>query len=241
MINRKLLALSLVGATVLAGCGNNNSDDKTAPVEPVAEYQVTVTNLTNAQPMSEVAIVLHETGYRAWVGGQAASVELEHMAESGNPQPLIDQAVADASYLQHGVNPAILKPGESAEINLSVYEASTDTRISGFTMLVNTNDAFTGLNNVSLAALAVGQSVSYRSNVYDAGTERNTEVAGSIPGPADTTADSGNFSAVRDDFQNKVALHSGVVTADDGLTGSVLTSVHKFDNPAMSIKITRMR
>ena len=236
MINRKLLALSLVGAAVLAGCGNNNSDDKTAPV---AEYQVTVTNLTNAQPMSPVAIVLHETGYRAWVGGQVASVELEHMAESGNPQPLVDQAIADASYLEHGVNPGILMPGASAEINLSA--ASFDTRISGFTMLVNTNDAFTGLNNVSLASLAVGQSVSYRSNVYDAGTEKNTEAAGTIPGPADTTENSGEFSAVRDDFLNKVALHSGVVTADDGLTGSVLTSVHKFDNPAMSIKITRMR
>ena len=48
------------------------------------------------------------------------------------------------------------------------------------------------------------------------------------------------MNTARDDV-DFVAMHPGVVTADDGLSSSVLTGEHKFDNPALSVKIMRMQ
>ena len=70
----------------------------------------------------------------------------------------------------------------------------------------------------------------------DAGTEVNSEAAGTMPGPADGGE---GFNATRTDT-GYVAMHPGVVTVDDGLTNSVLTVQHKFDNPAVRIMVTRI-
>ena len=102
-------------------------------------------------------------------------------------------------------------------------------------MLVNTNDAFTGLNAYNLADLDVGEEWTSVARAYDAGTEANSEAAGTMPGPAD---DGEGFNAERDDA-DFVALHPGVVSADDGLSSSVLSVQHKFDNPVMRITVTR--
>jgi len=63
-------------------------------------------------------------------------------------------------------------------------------------MLVNTNDSFTGLNAWDLSKLAVGDSWSTNVGVYDAGTEINSELLGTIPGPADG-GDGTDFNAMR--------------------------------------------
>ena len=46
-------------------------------------------------------------------------------------------------------------------------------------MLVNTNDAFTGLDSVQLR----GKRSQLSRNAYDAGSERNNELKAFIPGP----------------------------------------------------------
>ena len=86
-----------------------------------------------------------------------------------------------------------------------------------------------------MSSLAVNESLSRTSFSYDAGTEANSEAAGTIPGPADSGE---GFNEMRDDI-NRVAMHPGVVTQDDGLASSVLTSQYKFDNPVAQIVITR--
>ena len=114
-------------------------------------------------------------------------------------------------------------------------EDTTDSKLSLVSMLVNTNDAFTGLNAIDLASLAAGDSWTGYAGVYDAGTEANSEMAGTIPGPIDGGT---GFDAARDDV-DFVAMHPGVVSMDDGLATSVLTQAHRFDNPAVYITITR--
>jgi len=104
-------------------------------------------------------------------------------------------------------------------------------------MLVNTNDAFSGLTGLELSNLEVDQENSWNLNVYDAGTEANNEAAGTIPGPADGGI---GFDEMRNDV-NVVTLHPGVVSQDDGLTSSVLTQAHRFDNPAIKLTITRIK
>jgi len=85
---------------------------------------------------------------------------------------------------------------------------------------LNTNDAFSGVNSVELDELEAGQSTVYYTHVYDVGTEMNSELTGTIPGPADGRE---GFNVIRDDVTEVVILHSGVVTADDSFATSALT------------------
>ena len=84
--------------------------------------------------------------------------------------------------------------------------------------------------------MAVGEIYSFNTSSYDAGTENNSELSTTIPGPA---AGGEGFNADRDDV-NVVAMHPGVVSKDDGLTNSVLSFSHRFDNPTLSVVITRV-
>ncbi|MGI9283362.1 MAG: spondin domain-containing protein [Endozoicomonas sp.] len=75
-------------------------------------------------------------------------------------------------------------------------------------------------------------------SAHHSGTEANTESAGTMPGPADNGE---GFNSARDDFADEVRMHSGVVTSDDGLSGSVLTQEHRWDNPTVRVVITRVK
>ena len=61
-------------------------------------------------------------------------------------------------------------------------------------------------------------------------------MAGTIPGPAD----GGEGVSEGREALDAVTMHSGVVTADDGLPNSVLDSSHRFANPVMKIIISRV-
>ena len=103
-------------------------------------------------------------------------------------------------------------------------------------MLVNTNDAITAVQQVPLNSIAIGDSYPLMARAYDAGTEANTEAAGTIPGPADGGE---GFNASRDDT-GSVRVHPGVISVDGGLEDSVLSEVHRFDNPVALFSLTRI-
>ena len=103
--------------------------------------------------------------------------------------------------------------------------------------LVNTNDGFSGVNGIELDGLSTGQSAVYFTAVYDAGTELNSELAGTIPGSANGGE---GFNAARDDVTSVVTLHPGVVTATEGFSNSTLSEANKFDNPALRIEVTAL-
>ena len=73
-------------------------------------------------------------------------------------------------------------------------------------------------------------------STYDAGTEANSESAGTVPAQGGE-----GFNAVRDDSKGAVRLHSGVVSADDGLSTSSLKSINRFDNPTAKVVIKRIQ
>lgn len=230
----KLVSIAtLVG--LLAACGDdddNNNDDMmtTEPPAPVVfKYQVSVTNLTHAQPFSPVAIVSHDEG-QLWEIGQPASVALEKIAESGDSADLFQLDLVTSSA--GGAD--IVMPGANEAIELEVQD-NAPMYLSVVTMLVNTNDAYTGKTAINVSELAVGDSMSMNLPTYDAGTEANSEMEGTIPGPADSGE---GYNATRDDV-DRVSKHPGVVTMNDGLDTSVLSFSHRFDNPTMKVVITR--
>lgn len=234
MLRFNKIVASLLLLVAMSAC-NNSIDGETVEIDPPQaverQYQITVANLTNAQPLSPIAVLLHNTG-EIWQIGQPASSMLENLAESGDNSDVL----AAEFGLSNATNGEVILPGTKSEIVISTSDNNA-LYLSLATMLVNTNDAFSGLSRIDLSALAIDGMLSYRVTVYDAGTEGNLELAGTIPGPA---GGGEGFNASRDDV-DYVAMHPGIVSTDDGLTDSVLNNQHKFDNPAMSVKIVRLQ
>jgi hypothetical protein len=224
----------LVAALALSACSNDDNDEvvEVTPPQPVTyTYQIKVTNLTPGQPASPVAVALHPADMPLWTIGQPASEGLALLAESGdNSEFLANTALlATASAEQ----PTL--PGDSVEVSVSI-EDNADTRLSVAAMLGNTNDAFTGFTAMDLSQLSVGDVITRLSVAYDAGTEDNTESAMSVPGPAG----GGQGTSEGREIHDFVSMHPGIVTAEGGLSSSVLTSDHRFDNPVLRISVMRM-
>lgn len=207
---------------------------------PTTKYSITVTNLTAGQPLSPTAIVLHKPSFKAFEVGMAASVELEKIAESGNPDPFLADAATNTATFASMKASAGIPPGMTATIMIEAQVANADAnmlRLTALSMLGNTNDGFTGLNGIDISKIAIGDLMVIDTISYDAGTEKNTESAATVPGPA---AGGEGFNPSRDDSPNTVAMHSGVLTKDDGNPDSALTSINRWDNPVARITITRL-
>ena len=235
---------SLGLAITLIGCSNDGpitpppapsgANPPTADVE--VSYDITVTNLTTAQPMSPVAIIAHEPDYSLFTIGESVTVGLEQVAEAGDNTILLEEANSAGAFTTASSS-GLLTPSATESVSITMTDVqSRRAHISLTTMLVNTNDAITAAKNISLNGLQVGESISVTTLSYDTGTEANSEAAGTIPGPADGGE---GFNAARDDIADRITLHSGVITADDGMSTSVLNQSHRWDNPVMRVTITR--
>lgn len=210
-------------------------EERLAALEVInaSEYEVVLTNASSNQPLAPAAVILHYEDYRAWSIGEPASLALETLAESGDPSMLLDDAEDVQSSERSG---GILVPGAHTAVNVDAVWRE-DLSITLASMPVNTNDAFAGTTAWNIAGLEPGDSITALLPVYDAGTERNSEDASTIPGPA---AGGEGFNAERDDIADYVARHPGVVTADDGYLESALDSSHRFDQGILHVRITRI-
>lgn len=234
----RYLYLPLI-ASALVACSDSGGIATPAPPEPAplpvtnAAFEVSVVNLTIGQPLSPLAVVAHDDSERIFTIGQAASAGLEVLAEGGDNSELLNE-FSDAVTASGGDPVA---PGSSDMVSLEIDGDDTaGLRLSVATMLVNTNDAITGLNSIDVSLLEVGDALTFNTVAYDSGTEANSEAPGTIPGPADGGE---GLNTERDDIADQVTMHGGVVTADDGLMGSVLNQTHRFDNPVARLRITR--
>lgn len=236
-VMKPLAVLALAG--LVSACGGSGSDDPIPSIPPVsqAEFEVSVVNLTNNQPLSPVALVAHSGDFRVFAIGSPASQGLEVLAEGGSNEDFVEAARTDASVITIVSGAGPIGPGGSEVLSFSVPESdAASLSVSLATMLVNTNDAFTGTNSLDISSLAVGASQTMRGIAYDAGTEADSEAAGTIPGPA---VGGEGFNAERDDNADQVTMHPGVISNQDGLANSVLTSQERFDNPVVQISVTR--
>jgi len=207
----------------LTGCGGSSSSNET-------QYSLKIKNITAAQPMSPLAVVVHNSSYNLFTVGNSASIELEKLAESGDNSLVIN--TVNTNIEQTKSSSSLLTPSSVQDINIT----SNSKYISLATMLVNTNDAFAGLNSYDISAIGVGKSVEINLIAYDAGTESNSETSQSIPELVGE-----GYNSSRDDTNSLIRAHSGVITADDGLSTSGLTSIHKFENPVATITISRIK
>lgn len=227
---RLLLVAASVG--LLAGCPSSDDDDKTKSYR----YTVNVANQTANQPMSPLAVLVHNSDYQLFEVGQSASVELEYLAEGGSNAELIALAGSNDDIDQGISGNGLLLPGNSDEVTITL-DPSDYGYLSVASMLVNTNDAFIGETGLSLKTLSVGESFEMNMNVWDSGTELNDELAATIPGPV---GGGEGFNATRNDSNDAVSFHAGVISQDDGLVTSALSANHRFLNPGAKVTITRI-
>ena len=135
-----------------------------------------------------VWVAAHDGDFDVFNKGEAASESLERLAEDGSTTFLEEEFDAAANgvdgviFGSDGVG-GIVDPGETASINLEVNEDS-DRFFSFASMVIPSNDAFVGNEDSKFYELFdesgnfVGSEgfAIYGSNVYDAGTEVNTEL-----------------------------------------------------------------
>ncbi len=227
------VALSLLVG--LSACSDN--DDGVISPKPIdASYMVTVTNISNGQPLTPLAVVIHESGYDSWQLGASVSQGLEILAESGNPANFLAESMANANVIDSiASSNGPFGPGAQESVSMTVAH-SADLQLSIAAMLANTNDAFTGVKNWKIGDLSVGESATTLARVYDAGTEENTETHATMPGPV---AGGEGFNGDRNDI-NVVTIHPGVVTSDDGLTDSALNESHRWLSSVAKIAVQRL-
>lgn len=230
---KQLIALASILALSACSSDNDSKDtDEEVVINPSYSYTIELANLSNAQPISPPIAVLHEAGFSLWKTGQSASIALEVMAEGGDASQLQTEAGTRESDIATGP----LLSGTSDSLMLEAEANYQYLTVAG--MLVNTNDAFTGINSIDVSDLGVNQSHTVLAPIYDAGTESNSENVNTIPGPA---AGGEGFASERDDVTSVITYHPGVVSADDGYAESALNQSHRFDSPVMKITITRTK
>jgi hypothetical protein len=214
-----LAAAAALLAATLSGAGAAGSADET-------KWRVTITNLTPAgsQPLSPPLFVVHANRVSVWSVGGIASAPVALIAEDASNGPAeTAYAALDgvASAFTGGGGP--IPPGASRS-----YEVTTSggaNRLSIVTMLVNTNDGFTGLDSLHLR----GGGNTRMTMAYDAGSERNNERAGFIPGPCCENP------FVRDPEGALIAPHPGI----KGI-GDLDPAVYGWTGPVARIAIERL-
>jgi len=164
-------------------------------------YEVTITNLTTKQVLSPPIIATHASSAHAWQVGQPASEGVRIVAEEGMNDKLAAELKGVATDVSIGTGP--LMPGTSVTLMIKAHEGDV---LSAATMLVQTNDGFTGLDNMALSSAGDKETMA-----YDAGTEENDEKASNVPGPPF----GGHNSGLATNPKQSISMHPGIMGKAD--------------------------
>jgi hypothetical protein len=204
-----------------------------------ATYEVTITNLTTGQPFTPPLLATHRQPISVFEVGSPASLGVQEIAENGNLAPL-NQAVSNHKH----VSAVMIAGGGPLLAGQSVTAQITGNQgaklLSFVTMLVCTNDGFTGVDSVRLPK-QVGDQITLMTNGYDAGTEINTEDFADLvpPCPALTGVPS---SKPGTGVSNPALAEGGVIVHHMGIEGTVdlNPSIHGWTDPVAAVEITRI-
>ena len=149
-----------------------------APVVAQEMVTVRITNVSK-QIISPPLVATHSWKARVFIPGRAASSELSMLAEDGDPSALAALLGDSDEVLDMKVADGPLLPGATLDFELEAR--GRYNRVSAIGMLVTTNDAFYGVESLSLSN---SQRVNrFTVPAYDAGSEANNESCAFIPGP----------------------------------------------------------
>ncbi len=195
-------------------------------------WRVTITNLTppgpggpGSQPLSPPLLVVHSKKAEVWSLGGIASAPVAAIAEDANNGPA-ESALSQLDGVANATTGAGGPIVSGASATYMVETRGPFDRLSVVTMLVNTNDGFTGLDSLHLH----GRRTTLYRMAYDAGSEANNELTSSIPGPC-----CGN-PFVRDPEGELIRMHPGIQGG-----GDLSPQVYGWSGPVAKIDIERVR
>ena len=210
-------------------------------------YEVTIQLVTGGQPLTPPLIATHSGGTDIFSVGQPASLGVKEIAENGNLAPLTTALEADPKVSDVVAAEAPLVPPESPmsgafddEVTLIIQAGPGARFLSYESMLICTNDGFTGLDRLLLPN-EIGDSLSIATASYDAGTEINTEDFADIVPPCQPMM--GVSSGEPGSGTSDPALaEGGVIHHHLGIEGGadLQPDVHGWTDPVSLVTITRV-
>lgn len=161
-----------------------------------AQLDIEVQNLTQGIYFTPLLLLAHNPENSLFETGEAASTELQAMAEGGSIDGLMTVGETISANMQANPAGGLLGPGMSTSTTIMNDDGNTVLSIVG--MMLPTNDGFVGLDNWNIPSEAGTYTVYL--NAYDAGTEANDELRGGgapgepgmpVPPPLDPLLGSG--------------------------------------------------
>jgi len=239
MTHSRLIAIAILGIalTLVAPQAAHSEGGRT--------YKVTITNLTAGQPITPPILVTHTSRTEIFSVGEVSSEGIRQIAENGNGAPLLEALSNDSQVHEvvAGMAPLVPanNPGETGFGSSETFTITAHGRaryLSFASMLICTNDGFTGLDSVSLPR----NKKTVYARAYDARTEINTEDLADIVPPCQ-----GLIGVSSEDMgtgmSNPVLAEDGIVIPHAGINGGVdlFPEVHGWGDPVVKIEIERMR
>jgi len=174
------------GESTDSGDGAMATTSFSVTVENVSETGTITTSDGTELPavLSPGAYAVHDEMVTAFTPGEAASEELEALAEDGKPEPLSKTLEMEDGVASTGVfaspesvdGAAPLKPGQRYEFTV---EAEPGQRLSLATMFVQSNDLFYAFDPQGIPLFdgerTMGGEMTGKLSLWDAGTEENEE------------------------------------------------------------------
>ena len=239
---RRLLAVVVVSFVALTTA-------TTASAAPgLATYEVTITNLTSGQALTPPVVATHRKPFHVFNVGDPASFKVKEIAENGNNGPLLAALAGEKhvfDMVEGSTGPLVpaADPGGSGfghSVTLTITSATGAKYLSFASMLICTNDGFTGIDGVRLPK-KVGDTVSLFTDGYDAGTEINTEDFADIVPPCQgligvASGDAGTGTS------NPALAEGGVITHHGGVAGGddLVPGVHGWTGAVAHVEIVRV-
>lgn len=231
----------LTAAAVLAALPLTLAAPAVSANQP-ATYAVTITNLTDGQPLTPALVATHKGSDGLFRVGRPASFGLREIAENGNLEPMLTRLGGDPDFfdvvVQTGSDLPPVLPGET--ITLELDAAPPHNFLSWASMLICTNDGFTGVDTLKLPSL-VGDTVTLHTDGYDAGTELNTELFVDIVPPCGPLT--GQDSEGQGTGSSDPALaEGGAVHHHDGIlgVGDLDPATNDWDDPVAIVTVERV-
>jgi hypothetical protein len=263
---KRIVLLVAVFALLAAGCSNDSPtdadnsdraesenmapdtelqatsvDSETGVRAGVRTYEIVIENLTPAtgpgssQPFSPPVLATHQRRMNVWEKGAYASDELAQIAEDAVNGPMVDKLNSSGRVYDVVEGGGVILPGQSASFEIQSFGGSD--RLSAVFMLVNTNDAFGGVDGLRLPHYGEKE---YYIHAWDAGSEQNTELTTDIPGPCCGSPGEGS------DTRERIHRHRGIMGVGDldedtwGWTGPVARLTIRRINPTYEITLTNL-
>ncbi|MBT8100220.1 MAG: spondin domain-containing protein, partial [Gammaproteobacteria bacterium] len=209
------------------------------------EYRITITNLTSGQPFTPPVIATHNHRASVFNLGEDSSEEIQSIAENGNNMPLVAALSANPNVSAVVEGTAPLVPGGNpggvpfeSSASYTITASGSARFLSIASMLICTNDGFTGVDSVRLP----WRTRTIYAVAYDARSERNTEDFANMVPPCQgligiSTDDAGTGAS------DPLLAEDGFVIPHPGVHGiaDLQPATHDWSDPVAKIVIERVR